>query len=150
MLLLAESVCLRRSERRLQDAQAHGLYGRIKLGGVNAVTVVEEKPVRYFSCDDFTELLERPSRRGMRCDVPAAPKPSMPDILEVNMDKRDDAIRVFITDPVLQKRLANYLVIDVVHKTYEFIQELFNLESGGELLLRLAARDPAPKWEDPR
>ena len=31
-------------------------------------------------------------------------------ILEVNMDKRDDAIRVLITDPVLQKRLAKYLV----------------------------------------
>ena len=26
------------------------------------------------------------------------------------MDKRDDAIRVLITDPVLQKRLAKYLV----------------------------------------
>ena len=26
------------------------------------------------------------------------------------MDKRDDAIRVFITDPVVQKRLAKYLV----------------------------------------
>ena len=138
------------------------------------------------------------------CLSPAAPKPSMPDILEVNMDKRDDAIRVFITDPVLQKRLAKYLVqrcfrnsvledlhagiapdskagdysdvvvstpfgeipwakfsrfddkemktlmIDVVQKTYEFIQELFDVESGGELLLRLAARDPVPQWQDPR
>jgi hypothetical protein len=36
------------------------LYGRIKLGGVNAVAVVEEKSVRHLSCDDFTELLERP------------------------------------------------------------------------------------------
>jgi hypothetical protein len=125
-------------------------------------------------------------------------------ILEVNMDKRDDAIRVLITDPVLQKRLAKYLVqrcfrnsvledlhagiapdskagdysdvlvstpfgeipwpklsrfddeeiktlmIDVVQKTYEFIQELFDVESGGEILLRLAARDPLPRWEDPR
>jgi hypothetical protein len=124
-------------------------------------------------------------------------------ILEVNMDKRDDAIRVLITDPVLQKRLAKYLVhrcfrnsvledlhagiapdskagdysdvsvstpfgeipwpklsrfddeemkalmIDVVQKTYEFIQELFDEENGGELLLLLAARDPLPRWEDP-
>jgi hypothetical protein len=125
-------------------------------------------------------------------------------ILEVNMDKRDDAIRVLITDPVLQKRLAKYLVhrcfrnsvledlhagiapdskagdysdvlvstpfgeipwpklsrfddeemkalmIDVVQKTYGFIQELFGEENGGDLLLRLAERDPLPRWEDPR
>jgi hypothetical protein len=124
--------------------------------------------------------------------------------LEVNMDKTDEAIRVLITDPVLQKRLAKYLVhrcfrnsvledlhagiapdskagdysdvlvstpfgeipwpklsrfddgeiktlmIDVVQKTYEFIQELFDEENGGELLLRLAAHDPLPRWEDPR
>ena len=42
------------------------------------------------------------------------------------------------------------LMIDVVQKTYEFIQELFDEESGGELLLRFAARDPVPQWEDPR
>jgi hypothetical protein len=42
------------------------------------------------------------------------------------------------------------LMIDVVQKTYEFIQELFDVESGGELLLRLAARDPVPQWEDPK
>jgi hypothetical protein len=125
-------------------------------------------------------------------------------ILEVNMDKTDEAIRVLITDPVLQKRLAKYLVhrcfrnsvledlhagiapdsnagdcsdvsvsipfgeipwpklsrfddeeiktlmIDVVQKTYEFIQELFDEENGGGLLLQLAARDPLPRWEDPR
>jgi hypothetical protein len=125
-------------------------------------------------------------------------------ILEVSMDKRDDALRVLIADPVLQKRLAKYLVhrcfrnsvledlhagiapdsrtgdysdvlvttpfgeilwpklsrfddkemktlmIDVVQKTYEFIQELFDEESGGGLLLQLAARDPLPRWEDPR
>ena len=120
------------------------------------------------------------------------------------MDKTDEAIRVLITDPVLQKRLAKYLVprcfrnsvledlhagiapdsnagdysdvlvsipfgeipwpklsrfddeeiktlmIDVVQKTYEFIQELFDEENGGGLLLQLAARDPLPRWEDPR
>jgi len=123
---------------------------------------------------------------------------------EVNMDKRGDAIRVLIRDPVLQKRLSKYLVqrcfrnsvlddlhagiapdskagdysdvvvstpfgeipwsklsrfddeemktlmIDVVQKTYEFIQELFDVENGGELLLPLAERDPLPRWEDPR
>ena len=120
------------------------------------------------------------------------------------MHKRDEAIRVLITDLALQKRLAKYLVhrcfrnsvledlhagiapdskagdysdvlvstafgeipwpklsrfddeemktlmIDVVQKTYEFIQELFDEENGGKLLLQLAARDPLPRWEDPR
>jgi hypothetical protein len=42
------------------------------------------------------------------------------------------------------------LMIDVVQKTYEFIQELFDVENGGKFLLRLAARDPVPQWEDPR
>ena len=42
------------------------------------------------------------------------------------------------------------LMIDVVQKTYEFIQELFDVENGGKLLLRLAARDPVPQWKDPR
>jgi hypothetical protein len=42
------------------------------------------------------------------------------------------------------------LMIDVVQKTYEFIQELFDVESDGEILLRLAARDPVPQWEDPK
>ena len=42
------------------------------------------------------------------------------------------------------------LMIEVVQKTYEFIQELFDEESGGEILLQLAAHDPLPRWEDPR
>ena len=120
------------------------------------------------------------------------------------MDKTDAAVRVLITDPALQKRLAKYLVqrcfrnsvledlhagiapdsksgdysdvmvstpfgeipwrelsrfdnaemrilmIDVVQKSYEFIRELFDKEKCGELLLRLAARDPLPRWEDPK
>jgi hypothetical protein len=120
------------------------------------------------------------------------------------MDKTDDAVRVLVTDPVLQKRLAKYLVhrcfrnsvledlhagiapdsksgdysdvvvstpfgeipwrklsrfddaemktlmIDVVQKAYDFIRELFDVENGGEILLRLAARDPVPQWEDPK
>jgi hypothetical protein len=42
------------------------------------------------------------------------------------------------------------LMIDVVQKTYEFIQELFDEENGANLLLPLATRDPLPRWEDPR
>ncbi len=41
-------------------------------------------------------------------------------------------------------------MIDVVQKAYEFIRELFDEESGGEIILRLAARDPVPRWEDPK
>jgi len=124
--------------------------------------------------------------------------------LGVDMDKTGDALRVFVTDPILQKRLAKYLVhrcfrnsvledlhagiapesktgdysdvvvstpfgeipwrklsrfddvemkklvIDVVQKSYEFIQELLDHGKNGELLLQLAARDPLPRWEDPK
>ena len=41
------------------------------------------------------------------------------------------------------------LMIDVVQRTYEFIRELFDEELGGSLLLRLAERDPLPRWENP-
>ena len=119
------------------------------------------------------------------------------------MDNVDGAVPAFISDPVLQKRLAKYLVqrcfrnsaledlhagtapdskagdysdvvvvtpfgeipwrrlsrfddgemkflmIDVVQRVYDFIQELFDEERGGNLLLRLAERDPMPQWENP-
>jgi len=119
------------------------------------------------------------------------------------MNKNDD-LKVFITDPVLQQRLAKYLalkcfrnsvledlhagvapdskcgdysdvvvhtpfgeipwndlsrfddaemkalMIDVVNETYHFIQELFDEERGGELLLNLAKQDPVPNWDDPK
>lgn len=42
------------------------------------------------------------------------------------------------------------LMIDVVNETYHLIQELFDEERGGELLLKLAAQDPAPGWDDPK
>lgn len=41
------------------------------------------------------------------------------------------------------------LMMDVVNKAYQFVQELFDEQRGGELLLKLAARDPAPHWSDP-
>ena len=117
---------------------------------------------------------------------------------------KDDAVKALITDPVMQQRLAKYLVlkcfrnsaledlhtgmvpdtktgdytdivvhtpfgqipwnelsrfdnsemkalmVDVVNKTYHLIQELFDEERGGNLLLQLAAKDPAPDWEDPK
>jgi len=119
------------------------------------------------------------------------------------MENVDGAIQAFISDPVLQKRLAKYLVqrcfrnsaledlhagtapdskagdysdvvvvtpfgqipwsrlsrfddremkilmVDVVQRAFEFIQELFDEELGGKLLLGLAERDPAPQWENP-
>ena len=65
----AESVRLGRAERRFQDAQAHRLQSRIQLGGVNAVAVVNEEPVRFLSRDDFPDLLKRPIRGGMSGNV---------------------------------------------------------------------------------
>lgn len=41
------------------------------------------------------------------------------------------------------------LMVDVVNKTYHLVQELFDEERGGELLLKLATQDPAPGWDDP-
>jgi hypothetical protein len=41
------------------------------------------------------------------------------------------------------------LMIDVVQRVYEFIQELFDEELGANLLLRLAERDPVPQWQNP-
>ena len=41
------------------------------------------------------------------------------------------------------------LMIDVVNRTYLFIHPLFDEETGGELLLRLGARDLVPQWENP-
>ena len=41
------------------------------------------------------------------------------------------------------------LMIDVVQRVYEFIQELFDEEFRANLLLRLAERDPVPQWQNP-
>ena len=114
-----------------------------------------------------------------------------------------DAVRAFITDPVLQQRLAKYMVlqcfrnsmledlhagispssasgdysdvtvsspfgvipwpkvsrlnddemkrlmIDVVDRAYLFIHTLFDENTGGQVLLRLAESDPLPLWNKP-
>ena len=114
-----------------------------------------------------------------------------------------DAVRAFITDPVLQQRLAKYMVlqcfrnsmledlhagispssasgdysdvtvsspygvipwpkvsrlnddemkrlmIDVVDRAYLFIHTLFDENTGGQILLRLAESDPLPLWNKP-
>jgi hypothetical protein len=41
------------------------------------------------------------------------------------------------------------LMLDVVNRTYKFIKKLFDEETGGELLLRLATRDLVPQWDNP-
>lgn len=41
------------------------------------------------------------------------------------------------------------LMQDVVKHTYHFIQELFDEKRGGELLLKLAERDPVPHCDNP-
>jgi hypothetical protein len=115
-----------------------------------------------------------------------------------------EEVRAFMTDPMLQQRLAKYLVlqcfrnsmledlhagispssasgdysdvtvsspcgvipwpkvsrlnddemrqlmIDVVDRTYRFIHMLFDENTGGELLLSLAHRDPLPQWKEPK
>jgi hypothetical protein len=41
------------------------------------------------------------------------------------------------------------LMIDVVNRTYRFIHTLLNENGCGALMLRLAERDPAPRWNEP-
>jgi hypothetical protein len=41
------------------------------------------------------------------------------------------------------------LMIDVVDRTYHFIHTLFDENTGGQVLLRLAERDPLPHWNQP-
>ena len=119
------------------------------------------------------------------------------------MSNAKRTIEAFVADPILQKRLAKYVVqrcfrnsaledlhagtvptskagdysdvvvstphgeipwprvsrfddsemkklmIDVVQRTYEFVRELFDVDASGQLLLRLASKDPVPHWEDP-
>ena len=41
------------------------------------------------------------------------------------------------------------LMIDAVNRTYRFLNRLFDEETGGEILLRLATRDLVPQWDNP-
>jgi hypothetical protein len=41
-------------------------------------------------------------------------------------------------------------MIDVVDRTYRFIHTLFDENTGGQLLLSLAHRDPLPQWKEPK
>jgi hypothetical protein len=41
------------------------------------------------------------------------------------------------------------LMIDCVNKTHQFLRTLFDEEAGSEVILRLAARDMVPRWNDP-
>ena len=42
------------------------------------------------------------------------------------------------------------LMTDVVNRVYHFVQELFDEERGGTLLLQLAAKDSVPGWDNPK
>jgi hypothetical protein len=120
------------------------------------------------------------------------------------MEDAREAVGAFLSEPVLQQRLAKYLVLecfrnselenlhsgvvpdsqagdysdvvvktpfgeiqwrdlsrfddkemkrlisDVVNRTYNFIHRLFDEAEGGELLLRLGARDLVPQWDNPK
>jgi hypothetical protein len=42
------------------------------------------------------------------------------------------------------------LMIDVVDRRYRLIRTLFDENTGGQLLLSLAHRDPLPQWKEPK
>src|SRR5712692_6049412 len=66
---LTESVRLGSLKRCLQYPQIHRLQSKIELGRVDAVPIVECKPVGLVTSDHFAELLERPGCRGIRSDI---------------------------------------------------------------------------------
>ena len=41
-------------------------------------------------------------------------------------------------------------MVDVTNKVYHYIQELFDDVRGGELICKLAKKDPAPNWDVPK
>jgi hypothetical protein len=41
------------------------------------------------------------------------------------------------------------MMVDVVNRTYQFIQELFDEECSADLILKLAEKDSTPDWNDP-
>ena len=41
------------------------------------------------------------------------------------------------------------LMVDVTSMVYQLVQELSDERRGGELMLELATKDPAPGWDDP-
>ena len=82
-LAFAECIGLRRSEWRFENAQAHCLHGRIERGRVDAVAIVDEKPIRLLSSDDLLSLKGRPEwRRYIIC----GPQPAR--LLVINMRTR--------------------------------------------------------------
>ncbi|MGB4557361.1 MAG: hypothetical protein WBI20_01425 [Burkholderiaceae bacterium] len=42
------------------------------------------------------------------------------------------------------------LMLDVTNRVYRLVQDLFDADRGGELIIQLAKKDPAPTWEDPK
>lgn len=66
---LTERVRLRSLEGRLQYLQVHRLQSRIQLGGVDAVLIVEHKPIGLPTHHDFAELLQSPVGGGMSGDI---------------------------------------------------------------------------------
>jgi hypothetical protein len=56
-----------------------------------------------------------------------------------------------VAESVTSERRRNEarLMIDVVDRTYHFIHTLFDENAGGQVLLRLAERDPLPHWNEP-
>jgi hypothetical protein len=60
---------LGRFVRRLQYGHAQGFQGCVQLSGVNAVTIVDEKPVAFVTANTFPKLLKRPFRSRMSSHV---------------------------------------------------------------------------------
>jgi hypothetical protein len=98
------------------------------------------------------------NRRGIHLRNPKT-CPNKPSHFLVPDSKRGDHSDIVVHTPFgeipwnevsrLDDAEMQALMIDVVNRTYQFLQELFDEKRSGELLLRLAEKDPVPDWENP-
>ena len=89
-------------------------------------------------------------RNSMLEDLHAGTSPSSAsgDYLDVTVSSPYGAIPWLKVSRLNDDEMKR-LMIDVVDRTYRFIQTLFDADTGPQILLRLAERDPLPHWNEP-
>src|SRR4029450_2336996 len=66
---LAERIRLRTLGGCFEHLESQVPYALVKRQRKNAVAVMHEKPAAVVSRNRLTQLLQRPGRRGVRCDI---------------------------------------------------------------------------------
>ena len=60
---------LGRSVGSLQDRQPQGFQRRVQVLGINTVAIMNDESVSFIARNTFSELLQRPIRRRVACDI---------------------------------------------------------------------------------